>query len=314
MPRTTETAFNIELAIVLRRKHPRWIDRIGVEQTNVFSESSGLKPDIIVRHPGGLPVSVETEWLPAHTVEQDACERLGKTLQQTGDRIEQALAVRVPNALATTNQSELEGEIEKARLQFCIFSKDPVNPAHPLRWPKTGWLDGSVDDLAACIELASLSENSISRGMQILELGVAQAAERLRDGCTNAPDTIQAIAAQLHQKDGVQTSRMAMAIVANALTFHMAIAGAHGIETLDHLRGANGRLSKARILKAWRRYPHEHQLLQQHAVGLPHVGVDRADGALQRRLLRHTERIDPCEALHGGGIEQRELSYSPSDA
>ena len=49
-------------------------------------------------------------------------------------------------------------------------------------------------------------------------------------------------------------------------------------------------------------------VLQQHAVDrLPRVGVDRADGALQRRLLRHTERIDPREALHAGGIEQREL-------
>ena len=248
MPKTAETAFNTDLAKVLRRKHPRWPDRIGVEQTNVFSESAGLQPDIIVRHPGGLPVAVETEYTPAHTVEQDARQRLGKTLRQTGHIIEQALSVRIPEALASVIQNDLEEEIEIARLEFCIFSGDSVNPD---RWPETGWLYGSIDDLAACIEHASLSENNVVRGMYILEQGIEHAAERLRDACANAPDTLQTIASELHQKDGVQTSRMAMAIVANALTFHIAIAGAPGIKTLDQLRGANGRLSKSSIQRVW---------------------------------------------------------------
>ena len=124
MPKTAESAFNSELAKVLRRKHPRWPDRIGVEQTNVFSGAPGLRPDIIVRHPDGLPVAVETEYTPAHTVEKDACQRLGKTLQQTGDTIEQALAVRIPNALARVSQNDLEAEIERARLEFCVLSGD----------------------------------------------------------------------------------------------------------------------------------------------------------------------------------------------
>ena len=250
-PRTTETAFNTELAKVLRRKHPRWPEpgRIGVEQTNVFSESAGLQPDIIVRHPGGLPVAVETEYIPARSVEQDARQRLGKTLRETGENVEQALAVRIPDALAIASQSNLEEKLEEAGLEFCVFSGNIENPD---RWPEVGWLDGSVDDLAACIELAALSENRIVRGMYILEEGIEQAAERLRDACIDAPDTLEAIARELHQKDGVQTSRMAMAIVANALTFHMAISGSHGIETLDQLRGVNGLPSKSRILRVWR--------------------------------------------------------------
>ena len=249
MPRTSENAFNPELANVLRRKHPRWPDRIGVEQTNVLREAAGLRPDLIVRHPGGLPVAVETEYTPAHTVEQDARQRLGKTLLQTGESIEQALAVRIPITLASTNQNDLEEEIERAELEFCIFSGGPETPD---RWPATGWLDGGVDDLAGYIELAALSENRIARGMEILEYGIDQAAGRLRDACADAPDTLEAIANELHQRDGVQTSRMAMAILANALTFHTAIAGAHGIATLGQLRDGSGRLPKSRVLEAWR--------------------------------------------------------------
>ena len=249
MPKTTETAFNTQLANVLRGKHPRWVDRIGVEQTNVFSERAGLQPDLIVRHPGGLPVAVETEYTPAHTVEQDARERLGKTLRETGDSIEQALAVRIPDALANARQNKLEEEIARTRLAFCIFSGDSEDPD---RWPKTGWLDGSVDDLTACIEHAALSENRIASGMKILEDGINQVAGKLRDACADAPDTLESIASELNQTDGEQTSRMAMAILANALTFHTAIAGAHSIDTLDQLRNANGRLSKGRVLKVWR--------------------------------------------------------------
>ena len=249
MPKTAEPAFNPELATALRKKHPRWSDRIGVEQTGVLIEAPGFRPDIIVRHPGGLPVSVETEYTPARTVEDDARERLGKTLQKTGDSIEQALAVRIPKALASANQNDLEAEIEKATLEFCILSGDPESPR---RWPATGWLDGNVDDLAACIELAAHSENRIALGMQILEMGIHQAAGKLRDACADAPDTLEAIAQELHQKDGEQTSRMAMAILANALTFQSSIAGAHRIGTLDQLRGLNGRPAKAEVLKLWR--------------------------------------------------------------
>ena len=56
----------------------------------------------------------------------------------------------------------------------------------------------------------------------------------------------------LHQEDGEQTSRMAMAIVANALVFHTAIVEAHGIDTIDQLRipGRND-VSKSRLLACW---------------------------------------------------------------
>ena len=107
-------------------------------------------------------------------------------------------------------------------------------------------------NLSPPFSLAALSEDRIAQGMEILEYGIDQAAGRLRDACADAPDTLEAIANELHQKDGVQTSRMAMAILANALTFHTAIAGAHGIATLGQLRDGSGHLPKSQVLEAWR--------------------------------------------------------------
>ena len=234
MAKTQEKAFNVELGRALRGKHPRWPERIGVEQTGVFAQSAGLCPDIIVRHPGGVPVAVETEFAPANTVEEDARSRLGMTLKEDGTTIEQAIAVRLPKLFARSVQSEIHSIIASGVLEYCVFSGAPDNAT---RWPVSGRITGGIDDLATCIEQSALSEDSIAKGMQVLEDGIGQAATRLRDACAEAPDTLDKIARQLHQDDGQQTSRMAMAILANAMTFHTAIAGAHGVETLDEIRG-----------------------------------------------------------------------------
>ena len=117
-------------------------------------------------------------------------------------------------------------------------------------WPATGWLAGGVDDLASCIENVSLSERLLAEGTQILELSIGEAAGKLRE--TAGSHALEKMAQDLHQEDGEQTSRMAMAIVANALVFHTAIVEAHGIATIDELRtsGLND-VSKSRLLKCW---------------------------------------------------------------
>lgn len=219
-----------------------------------MTEGSGLKPDIVISHPGGLPVVVETEYTPAYTVEADARDRLGKTLRSDGRRIEQSIALRIPDGLAAGSQHRLRQSITEAVMEFCVFSGNPENPD---RWPEAGWIQGGIDHLAGCIELAAMSEDRIAHGLGILEDGVSQAARILRDGCADTPAPLDRIAKGLHQQDGLQTTRMAMAIVTNALTFHTAIAGSGSddgsfvVETLDELRGATGALAKRQVLQHW---------------------------------------------------------------
>ena len=231
MPKTNEIAFNVPLLNVLRSKHPRWRDRTGVEQQDVFRESA-LRPDIVIRPPGGIPVVLETEFEPAHTVEADAQARLGKFLSHNGDRIEQTIAVQIPLKLRGTPQADLERDIEAAEFRYCTYSLQEAGAA--VRWPATGWLAGNVNDLAGCIENVSLSERLLAEGTNILEQSIGEAAGKLRE--TAGVHTLEKMAQSLHQEDGEQTSRMAMAIVANALVFHTAIVEAHGISTVDELR------------------------------------------------------------------------------
>ena len=110
-PKISEPAFNVALGSVMGRKHPHWRGHIGIEQTGVLREGAGLRPDIMIRHPGGLPVVIETEYSPAPTVEKDARARLGKMLQGDGRPIEQAIALRIPNSLMES--------LDLLRLQWC---------------------------------------------------------------------------------------------------------------------------------------------------------------------------------------------------
>ena len=200
---------------------------------------------------------VETEYEPAHTVEDDARSRLGMVMAGSGDAVEQAIAIRVPDALRG-DQGRLAENIATAEFHYCVFTHREGEPHDPLRWPERGWLSGGIDDFAGLIEQTALSERRIAEGMRILEEGVSQAAARLRSDLEHdRPGVLAQIAEALHQEGGEQTSRMAMAIVANALTVHTSIAGAHDIPPLDELRGARGQLLKTRVLATWRRILHE---------------------------------------------------------
>ena len=253
MPKTVETAFNIELSRLLRKRHPRWreehaeTDAVAAEQTRILEGKPGakrLRPDIVIRHPGGLPVVVETEFHPANAVEKEAISRLGYEIG--GHPVEGAIAVRVPLLLAGL-QTSLEKHIEEASFEYCLYSGTRLFPE---RWPEQGWLVGNLDALAEAVEHVALSETRLAAAADILESGIRSGAELLRSGKASHPEMLNAMAAKLHQEDGEQTTRMAVAIIANAFVFQAAIAGNHGIRSPDELREA-GEYSKLRILESW---------------------------------------------------------------
>jgi len=229
--------------------NPQWYDHVEAEQTRNFIDNLSRQPDILVRHPNGLPVIVETEFAPARTVESDAKSRLGERLQLDGTVIEQTIAVRMPEKLSVERQGNLSGLIQNTvEFEFCVFS---IGASDFSRWPAEGWLKGGVKDLAALIEYASLSESRIAQGVRILEEGVAQASAILRQAGKEAPDMLGKIGQELKQQDCEQTSRMAMAIVANAMMFHTAIAGYKNIKTIDELCNELGHLPKSGLLSHW---------------------------------------------------------------
>lgn len=246
MPRTSEVAFNSHLAEALRGKHPLWRNHLGVEQTGVFPDAPRLRPDILVQPPDAQPVVVETEYEPAVTVENDAIARLGMTPVASFDPIEQAIAVRIPNSLRR-GQGHLAERIAVADFGYCVFSGDPSSPD---RWPTTGWLTGGIDDIVRCIEHAMVSQRLVDEGMSILERGVRVATKAIQDATERGfTDIERDMGRVLSQHSGEQTTRMAMTIIANALTFHSTIAGTHDIPSVTQFRTGSLQIP---ILNTWR--------------------------------------------------------------
>ena len=250
MPRTSEVALNGQLAEVLRSKHPLWRNHLHVEQTGIFSDHPRLQPDILVMPPNAQPVVVETEYMPAATVEDDARTRLGLTPLDTADSIEQVIAVRIPGSLRR-DQAELTTRIAAAKFDYCVFSGDPSSP---VRWPETGWLTGGIDDIVRCIEHAMVSQQLVDESMLVLERGVRIATKAIQDAVDSGfTDVEHALGRVLNQHGGEQTNRMAMTIIANALTFHATIAGIHKIPSVAQLRVEQPTSFQMAILDTWQR-------------------------------------------------------------
>lgn len=265
-------------------------------------------PDLIVRNPRGSPVVVETEYVPARTVEQDAIQRLGRELSESGVAIEQCVALRVPKALQQAPQVELDERTALATYKYCLFSRGSRASDH-VRWPSRGWLTGGVDRLAGLLESASISERIVAKSLDILEQGISEAAVRLREAAVGRPDVNTRIAATLCQEDGEQTSRMAMAIVANALTFQTMLAGAYDIQTLDDLR-RSGVLPKAPVMNPPFTRPTNHEATDVPVPSFAGLGNDADEQGAMSRLLKGIRKRVKEPAGHGkAGLASNSLIW-----
>lgn len=117
-------------------------------------------------------------------------------------------------------------------------------------------LRGGVGELAEFIELASLSENKADKGTEALKNAVKQAADILQK--ESSPKKQEAIAELLSQENDEkgQTIKMAMAILVNALVFHIAIAEKENVRNITELKNSMGSF-KDNLSQEWRKISNE---------------------------------------------------------
>ena len=253
---TTEHTINDALAEALRKTRHAWrgSDVITAEQTSLLKGGSG-RPDLIVLEPFVSPVVIETEVLPAVTVEQEAKSRLGEKVRKTGRSILSSVAVRVPKRMRSYHAEELREELEDATdLELALYTG--ASPSKCSRWPTSGWMEGSVADLSLLVQFSSVPPEVIDQAADHLVSGVSEAAGLLSELERDHPGALNTISQELCQEDGEQTRRMAATILANAFMFHDILAGGKdelaNVKSLEQLRGDEG-LTKSDILQEWRK-------------------------------------------------------------
>jgi hypothetical protein len=254
---TTEHTINDALAEVLRNTRRAWQD-----SRNVSSENTGMlknnnrRPDILVIEPNVSPVTIETEVLPATTVESEALSRLGEQVRTTGRTILSSIAVRLPLRLRKLQGVALLQELKNATdIEMALYTGS--EPTEYVRWPHSGWVIGSAADLSILAQSASVPPAVIDKAANQLVSGVSETAEMLEEMARNHPSAIHKISEALRQEDGTQTRRMATTILSNAFLFQESLAGGSeelkDINSLEQLRGSSGGISKSAVLTEWRK-------------------------------------------------------------
>ena len=241
MPQQTEPSANNALGELLDKMLPGSVVRS--EHTQVIVDHPGLRPDILVAAPGRSPVVLEAEYMPATSAEAEARSRLGFEVVSTGRLIESAIALRYPEDLR--GSSNLAESLAHATISYCVVSEDED------RFPRSGWIDGTVGDLAELVRLVSVPQRAVDEAADALEKGIERAASILNQLHEARPDVMPAIAGLLGMADVIQTRRMAGAIIANAMVFHERLAGLHGVKPLSQLCSASVSSPKREILSAW---------------------------------------------------------------
>ena len=245
MPRQTEPNANNALGSLLQDMLPR--GQVRSENTQAISGQPGLRPDIIITAPGRSPVVVEAEYMPARTVEPEARARLGLELSTNVRIIEAVIALRYPAAVGDAH--DLRAALSSARLSYCVFTEDAIDVQ---RFPESGWLEGSVEDLVDMVRLVSVPQRAVDRAAATLEEGIEGAAKLLDEIAELRPSITNEIARRLGMINVPQTRRMACAIIANALVFHEHIAGMHPeVEPLAKVCGDGVDNPQGEVLAAW---------------------------------------------------------------
>jgi hypothetical protein len=216
---------------------------------------SNKRPDILVLEPSVSPVAIETEVVPAVTVESDAIARLGETVRPSGRLILSSVSVRLPERLKKRSGASLQKELAAASdLEMALYTGS--GPETYARWPQSGWLTGGVADLSLLAQSASVPPDIIEQAAKQLVEGVSEAAGLVAEVADAHPGAMQEICKELHQHDDEQTRRMATTILANAFVFQEGLARGPGqlsqVLSVEELRGS-GTLTKSAVLIEWRK-------------------------------------------------------------
>jgi hypothetical protein len=252
----TEHTINDALASVLRNGRKAWrgCGIVHSETTGMLKGGSG-RPDILVLERDVSPVAIETEVVPAITVEPEAVSRLGANIKSNGRTILSSIAVKLPKRLRSFTNGALRAELEAATdLEMALFTgRSPTSVA---RWPNNQWITGTVSDLSLLTQAASVPPEVVDTAADELISGIKEAAGLFSEVVDTHPGALQKISSELRQEDGEQTWRMASAILANAFVFHESLAGGPGklgsVRSIEELK-SEGELSKASVLAEWKK-------------------------------------------------------------
>ncbi len=251
--RSSEDTITTMFLDILTPMRSKW--DIDEQAPQPFVEND-RKPDAIVRTTERYPLAIEVKIDTARGAneageEQARLHYLGKTLKTTLQPVASAIAIRIPHAFRTMPRDAIRASLEAEEAFRYIL----LNVDEPRRFPKRGWLAGSIADIAMAITIGAMPIAKIEQAAKILEHGIRRAAAIVDGALQQRPRLGEKIGGILVQEPGEQTNQLAMLIISNALVFQSYLGRTPALEevpSLSELIAAYGQLDSDEVLRAWR--------------------------------------------------------------
>ena len=224
--KSTEHTVNTALAEVLRGFGREW--DIHPEDIGIMEDRG--RPDVVIKRPDGHPLVIEAEVDNPHQAEKEAVGRIGKVVTG-GWQVQAAVALSYPADIRRHSDSGLRDALRSTDLVYALMMRDSEGGLD--RLPPKGYLQGRARDLAALIHRVGAPASLVDRLALELERAVVNAVAALTHMHSYTSSTVKTLmhlmipqnnghgeAEDADEEKVVQTLRMAMAAVANALVFH----------------------------------------------------------------------------------------------
>lgn len=200
--RQQERIVNAELARLFR-------ERCGINaQAEVIVQ--GRQPDVLIIRADDTSVIVETEFMPARGVNDDALAKLG--LPVNGRPTGVTFAVRLPDDLRNVEQRHLGERVAIAKLSWQEWFTDSTSGAA---------ISGTYGDLCEHIRRATPRTDIVADAANEFEAGATTAGAILLAN----PVTLQRVAMVFDREPSPEVANMAALMVINAMVFHERLAG-----------------------------------------------------------------------------------------
>lgn len=219
-PRLVETTFNDGLGRALRAARHDWSkspNSVLVEMTNVLSEGNSLQPDLLICGKNLQPIIIECSF-SARDADKDAQERLGCHYLQGGQPILTTIALHVDKHFRESINSEnIKVEIlHGAQIRYALHQLlDSNSPKHRRRWPRTGFLSGSIFDLVHFLTNEAVPKHILETIAKSVALKIRQAASKFQDSVD--PSVIDELKNVLHQRTNLTALHTTMVLWLNAI-------------------------------------------------------------------------------------------------
>ena len=217
--------------------------KIEAERNQVLED--GGQPDLVVDAPGRERILIENKYdskANAADLEQQCLKRLDTSWADTGSPVRTAVALLSPREqLDRIDDTALPEALRTGAvvLRWSVL----IGHGTPVRLPQTGWLDGSIRELAACIDRVGAEAGSDAHHADRLQQDLTRAARII-----GIPDSFGEI---LEQEPGMQTSRMAAAVLFNACMCQATLAAHYDAIPSPTQMMAAGDVHQHTVLQTW---------------------------------------------------------------